>query len=384
MFQWSKTLSVSAALGMLALTSCSKPAEKAEISPTTVTVVPAEERELQDFVIFTGRTDAKETVEIRARVSGYLQTTNFKDGQMVKAGDVLFQIDPREYQSDLDAAKAEHDRAQADLQLASVEYSRASDLRKKNTISAADFDLKAAAYLSAQGALASTKASMDKAALNLEFTRILSPIDGRIGKAAVTPGNLITPELKDPLAVVVSTNPVYAYADIDERQLLKYVRLNNAERAAGGDPAKDADTPIDLQLADEKDFPHRGVIDFADNRVNPETGTILIRGVFEDTEDLLGPGLFVRLRFPGGPKYRAVLVPQISIAIDQGQNYVLVVDTQNTVSYRQVTPGALQDDGWAAIQGDVKAGENVIVDGIIKVRPGDVVKTEPWKGSATP
>lgn len=368
-----------------------------EAPPPTVTITSVRGAEIQDFVIFTGRTDAVETVEVRARVSGYLTGTKFKDGQEVKKGDVLFIIDPRPYQADLDRAQAQYDRAQADLQLAAIEFNRARELRIKNAVSAQDFDAKSASYLKAQGGQASAKADLDTAKLNLEFTTIISPIDGRAGKASITPGNLVTPDMKSPLTVIVSTNPVYAYADIDERQLLKYIRLQNEETAQsdnGSVPEAEPDkrehpkTPIHLQLADEKGFPHEGFIDFADNRVNPDTGTISIRGVFMSKESLLGPGMFVRLRFPGGPEYKALLVPQESIGTDQGQKFVYVVQADGTADYRRVEPGAIQDDGWRAVTGNLKAGDHVVVEGLMKARQGEKVTTKPWagdiQGSAAP
>lgn len=377
-------LKSAALLGMLGLASCGPSESVAPARAPGVTVAPVEERTIQDFVVFTGRTEAVESVAIRARVSGYLTETKFQDGQMVNKGDVLFVIDPRPYQADEDRAKADYDQAQADLQLSGIEYTRASELRKKNTISAADFDAKAAAYLKSQSRLASAKAGWDTAKLNLEFTTIRSPIDGRTSRAAVTQGNLVTPDMKDPLTVVVSTDPMYAYAEIDERQLMRYVRLNKAAEEAG--TLKDEpETPIEMQLADEKGFPHVGRIDFADNRVNVETGTITIRGVFENKQKLLGPGLFVRLRFPGGDKYQTLLVPQESIGTDQGQKFVYIVNEEGMVDYRRVEPGALQEDGWRAVKGNLKAGEKVIVDGLIKARVGEKVEPSPWlPEAATP
>ena len=372
------------------LASCNKEAEQ-PAPPPLVTVTPVQEREIQDFVVFTGRTEAVQTVDVRARVSGYLTETKFQDGQDVKKGDVLFVIDPRPYQADLDRAQAEFNKAQADLQLAGIEYNRSRELRQKNAISAQDFDAKSAAYLKAQSALASAKADLDTSKLNLEFTSITSPIDGQTSKAAVTPGNLVTPDMKDPLTVIISTNPIYAYADIDERQLLKYIRLQNSEHKEGDVPETVQEkkpqpkTPIHLQLADEKGFPHEGYIDFADNRLNSATGTIPIRGVFEDNSNLLGPGMFVRLRFPGGPKYKTLLVPQESIGTDQGQKFVLIVQADGTVDYRLVEPGAIQDDGWRAVTGrDLKAGDNVIVEGLMKARVGEKVTTKPWSGNGLP
>ncbi len=368
-------------LTVLVIMGCSPPESDAAPPAPSVTVAPVQERTIQDFVVFTGRTEAVESVDIRARVSGYLTETKFKDGQEVKKGDVLFVIDPRPYQADEERAKAEYDQAQADLQLSGIEYTRASELRKKNTISASDFDAKAAAYLKSQSRLASAKASWDTTKLNLEFTTIRSPINGRTSRAAVTQGNLVTPDMKAPLTVVVSTDPMYAYAEVDERQLMRYVRLNQAA-AESGTLKDEPETPIELQLADEQGFPHLGLIDFADNRVNVETGTITIRGVFDNKTSLLGPGLFVRLRFPGGDKYQSLLVPQESIGTDQGQKFVFVVNLDGIVDYRRIEPGALQEDGWRAVKGNLKAGEKVIVDGLIKARVGEKVETSPWEAEA--
>lgn len=350
--------------------------------PPTVTVAAARSREVQDFAVVTARTDAVETVEIRARVSGYLTETRFKDGQEIKKGDVLFVIDPRPYQADLDRATAGYNSAQADLKLAEIEFNRSKELRAKNAIAAQEFDSKSAALLKAQAVLAGTRAAYDTAKLNLDFTTISAPIAGQTSKAAVTPGNLVTPDMPMPLTTIVSTKIVYAYADIDERQMLRYVRLNNDAKDEGTHPHKPAE--VQLQLADEKDFPHPGVIDFADNRINTDTGTISIRGVFEDKSNLLGPGMFVRLRFPGSRPYAAVLVPQESIGTDQGQKFVFVVKPDGTADYRRVDPGALQDDGWRVVKGNIQAGENVIVEGLMKARPGEKVTPKPWQDAAPP
>ncbi|MEI6033522.1 MAG: efflux RND transporter periplasmic adaptor subunit [Verrucomicrobiae bacterium] len=353
-----------------------------EPPPPTVTVIPVQEREIQDFAIITGRTDAIESVDIRARVSGYLTETKFQDGQEVKKGDVLFLIDPRPYQADLDRATASYNSAQADLKLAEIEFNRTKELREKNAVSAQDFDTKSAALLKAQATLAGSRAAYDTAKLSLDFTRITAPIDGQTSKASVTPGNLITPDMTAPLTNIVSTEKIYAYADLDERQLLRYVRLNNTAQDEGTHPHKPSS--IQLQLADEKDFPHEGVIDFADNRVSTDTGTISIRGIFDDKSNLLGPGMFVRLRFPAGKKYQALLVPQEAIGTDQGQKFVYIVKPDGTVDYRRVDPGTLQDDGWRAVKGRIQAGEKVVVEGLMKARQGEKVTVSPWSGGTLP
>ncbi len=354
-----------------------------EIPPPGVTVAPVVEREVQDFVVFTGRAEAVQSVDVRARVSGYLAAQKFKDGAEVKKGDVLFIIDPRPYQADFDRAQAEFSRAEADRQLAELEFNRAKELRAKNTISAQDFDAKSANMLAAQASAAAARAARDTAGLNLEFTTITAPIDGLTGRASITPGNLVTPDLKEPLTTIVTMDPVYAYAEIDERQLLKYQRLNEQIRKSGAGEPEDANR-LDMQLADETGFPHEGIIDFADNRLNPDTGTITFRGVFPNPDKLLGPGLFVRLRLPGGLPYKALLVPQQAIGTDQGQKFVYVVKVDNTVDYRRIAVGALQDDGTRAVSGALAAGERVIVEGMMKSRPGEAVKPEPYRAAAAP
>ena len=367
---------------LLVLASGCREEPAAKMPPPTVAVAAAQSREIQDFAIVTARTDAVEMVEIRARVSGYLTETKFKDGQEVKKGDVLFIIDPRPYQADLDRANADYNSAQADLKLAEIEFNRSKELRAKNAIAAQELDTKSAALLKSQAILAGTRAAYDTAKLNLDFTTIIAPISGQTSKAAVTPGNLVTPDMPMPLTTIVSTDTVYAYADIDERQMLRYMRLNNDAKDEGTHPHKPS--AVQLQLADEKDFPHEGVIDFADNRVSTDTGTISIRGVFEDKSNLLGPGMFVRLRFPGGRPYTAVLVPQEAIGTDQGQKFIYVIKPDGTCDYRRVDPGTLQDDGWRVVKGQIQAGENVVVEGLMKARPGEKVTSKPWSGAALP
>jgi RND family efflux transporter MFP subunit len=352
-----------------------------ELPAPTVEVVPVQERTIQDFVILTGRTEAVESVAIRSRVSGYLRETFFKDGQQVKAGDELFLIDPRPYQADVASAEADFKSAEADVILANNEFLRAKGLLEKKAISTQEFENKSAALLSARARLSSAQARLDAAKLNLEFTRIVAPIDGQTSEATISVGNLITPQMQDPLTTIVSINPIHAYAEIDERLLLRFIRAYVEKH--GREDAPDSDqpgerTPVAMQLADETGFPHHGFIDFSDNQISPETGAITIRGVFEDDEGILLPGYFVRLRLASSPEYAAVLVPDEAIGIDQGQRFVYVVGADDLVEYRPVTPGAIQEDGWRAVEGQLQAGERVIVEGMMKVRPGQEVDTRPW------
>jgi RND family efflux transporter MFP subunit len=351
-----------------------------ELPPPVVTVAKAIEQSVQDWDEYTGRLAAVGTVDIRPRVSGYITEVKFSDGDIVKSGQPLFVIDPRPYQADLDRAQGEYARADAAFKLAQIEFERAKQLRDRGVSAVADFDLKSATLQQAQGTLASAKSALDAAQLNLEFCTITSPIDGRASLAKITVGNLVNANSSDPLTTVVTTNPIYAYADVDERSLLRYVRFYQSKHV-GPEAADEVDVPIELALQDETGFPHRGTIDFIDNRVDPETGTIRLRGVFNSEKGLLGPGLFVRVRIPSGEPYTAVLVPQRSVGFDQGSRFAVVINPDNTAEFRTVTIGTLHE-GWVVVKNGVQAGEQVVVDGVLKVRPGQ--KVEPKPAPVTP
>jgi multidrug efflux system membrane fusion protein len=366
-------------LGILALVllgGCGEEKKAIELPPPVVTVTAAEQREVKDWDEYTGRLAPLGTVEVRPKVSGYLTEVKFDDGDMVKKGQVLFVIDPRPYQADQDRAQGEYDQADASLKLATAEYDRAKQLRERGATSAGDFDKSSASFLKAQGALLTARAALESAKLNLEFCRITSPIDGHASLANITVGNLVSPQIEKPLTTIVSTNPVYAYADVDERSLLRYVRYYYAfKKVRPGDEDK-VKLPIQLSLQDEKDFPHTGYIDFLDNKVDPETGTIRIRGVFDFENGLLGPGLFVNLRIPAGAPYQAVLVPQRSVTSTQGEKFVVVIGQDNIAAFRPVELGTL-NAGMEVIRKGLAAGERVVVDGLLKVRPGEKVDPKP-------
>lgn len=374
-------LAPAGALLVLFLTGCGK--EKAvELPPPVVTVTKAIEQKTEDWDEYTGRLAAVGSVDIRPQVSGYLTEVKFEDGDMVKKDQPLFLIDPRPYQADYNRAKGEYDKAESALTLANADLERAKQLRAKGVTAAGDFDKTSASYLQAQGALLSARAALEAASLHLEFCTIKSPIDGRASLANITVGNLVSPSTEKPLTTVVSTNPIYAYADVDERSLLRYVRYYLSHGVGPGDEDK-VKVPIELGLQDEKGFPHRGYIDFTDNRVDPETGTIRLRGVFDSEQGLLGPGLFVRVRLPAGQPYDAVLVPERSVGSDQGQKYVAVVGADNTVTLRNVELGRAQG-GMQVISKGLAAGETVVVDGLLKVRGGETVDPKPASSAATP
>jgi RND family efflux transporter MFP subunit len=363
-------------LAVMLLAGCGEEKKAVEVPPPVVTVTAAEQREVKDWDEYTGRLAPMGTVEVRPKVSGYLTEVKFDDGDMVKKGQVLFVIDPRPYQADQDRAQGEYDQADSSMKLANAEYDRARQLRERGATSAGDFDKASASFLKAQGAVLTARAALERARLDLEFCRITSPIDGHASLANITVGNLVSPQTEKPLTTIVSMYPVYAYADVDERSLLRYVRFYYAfKKVLPGDEDK-VKVPIQLSLQDEKDFPHTGYIDFLDNRVDPETGTIRIRGVFDFENGLLGPGLFVRLRIPAGQPYQAVLVPQRSVISMQGEKLVVVIGQDNIAAFRPVELGTL-NAGLQVIRKGLAAGERVVVDGLLKVRPGEKVDPKP-------
>ncbi len=371
--RFASCLSLIVALSLV-LTGCNE--DKAVDLPLpVVTVTQAVQREVKDWDDYTGRLAPTGTVEIRPRVSGYLTEVKFEDGDMVKKGQPLFIIDPRPYQADYNRAKGDYDKAESAVKLATAEFDRAKQLRDRGVTSSGDFDKNSATYLQAQGALLSARAALDAAALNIEFCTITSPIDGRASLANITVGNLVSPSTEKPLTTIVSLNPIYAYADVDERSLLRYSRFYQKKNIPPGDEEK-VKLPIQLGLQDEKDYPHTGYIDFMDNRVDPETGTIRIRGVFDYENGLLSPGLFVRVRIPAGEPYETVLAPQRSVGADQGQKFVVVIGADNIASIRPVELGTL-NDGMQAISKGLAAGETVVVDGLLKVRAGMKVDPKP-------
>src|SRR5213080_4914365 len=270
-----------------------------------VNVVTAIEKEVNEWDEFTGRLDPVESVEIRPRVSGYITEIHFEAGAIIKKGDLLYVIDPRPYQADFNRAAAEFERMQAQLKLAQIELDRAKDLRTKNTISASEFDQKAAAYQGSAAASAAAEAAKNSAALNLEFTQIKSPIDGRVSDARITLGNLVQPGAgaESVLTTVVSVDPIYAKVDADENAVLKYVKLSGEGKRVS---ARTAKIPAFVELGNETDFPHEGYIDFVDNRLDPGTGTIRARVVLKNwNPNFITPGFFARVRVAGATPYRA-------------------------------------------------------------------------------
>ena len=355
---------------VLALTGCGQAAAQSQSRPpSAVTVAPVQQKEIVEWTEFTGRTEPVESVEIRPRTSGYIQEVRFQSGQLVKKGDVLFVIDPRWNQATFDQRQAEYDQAKS-------EAGRTDLLLKNNAISAEEADARRARF-------ATAKAALDSARLDLEYTTVRSPIDGRVSRALLTEGNYVSGMAGSAslLTTVVSVNPVYVYASVDEDTLLKFNRLVDAKVLGNTDGGK---IPVELQLADETDFPHRGAIESFDNQLDPDTGSILLRAVFPNDDGRIVPGLFARIRIPLSEKHSALLVQESAIGTDQANKFVLTLTSSNTVAYQPVTLGPIID-GKRVVRTGLEAGEEIVINGLQRVRPGMPVSPEretPGKESA--
>jgi membrane fusion protein, multidrug efflux system len=344
--------------------------------PLPVNVVTVVEKEVNEWDEFTGRLDAVEFVEIRPRVSGYITEIHFEAGAIVKKGDLLYVIDPRPYQADFDRAAAEVDRMDAQLKLAEIELNRAKELRGKATISASEFDQKAATYQGAAAAKSSAEAAKNAAALNLEFTQIKSPIDGRVSDQRITVGNLVQPGAGPDslLTTVVSVDPIYAKVDADENAILKYVKLSEEGKRVS---ARTAKIPGWIELGNETDFPHEGVIDFVDNRLDSSTGTVRARIVLKNwNPNFITPGLFVRVRIAGATPYRAALIDDKVISSQQGLKYAFVVKPDNTLERRTLETGTIFE-GKRIVKSGLKDGEKVVSTRLQLLQPGMPVKPIP-------
>jgi multidrug efflux system membrane fusion protein len=284
---------------------------------------------------------------------------------------VLFVIDPRWHQAAFDGREAEAERAKVQLENAQREADRATQLLATRAISTEESDARVARFQEAKAAWLAAEAARDSAKLDLDYTRVRAPIDGRVSRALLTQGNYVSGDsgTTSLLTTLVSVNPVYVYADIDEDSLLKFNALAQAKKI---ETNGDGNIPIELQLADETDFPHHGYIESFDNRVDPNTGSILLRAVFSNDDGRIVPGLFARIRVPLSERYPAALVSEQAIGTDQAQKYVLTVTATNTVAYRAVTLGPAVD-GKRIVRSGLLAGEKIIVNGIERVRPGMAV-----------
>jgi RND family efflux transporter MFP subunit len=356
-----------AVLSLGALTLGHKKEPPAAPPLQAVTVAPVEQREITDWDEFTGRLEAVDAVEIRPRVSGYITRVMFDEGKEVQKGEVLFEIDPRPYQADLARAQAELERARSAASLAASEVERASNLVKVQAISREEFDSRTSAEAQGGATVRAAEAAVQTARLNLEWTRVRSPIAGRVSNAMVTPGNLVQagPPSATLLTTVVSLDPMYVYFDSDEQTYLRY-----AGRAkSAGTNWRNASLPVYLGLSNESGYPHEGRLDFVDNQIDPRTGTIRTRAVFSNRSRALTPGLFARVKLVGNHKINALLVRDAAIGTDQDRKFVLVVGPGDTLAYRPIVPGRLSD-GLRIVSSGLKSGDRVVVNGLMRVRPG--------------
>jgi RND family efflux transporter MFP subunit len=342
-------------------------------APPQVAVSRPVERYVTDHVDFTGRTAAVDSVEVRARVWGYLDKVNFKEGALVKAGDVLFEIDPRTYRTDLQNAEGRLATLEARVDRLNADLTRAKRLVADRAIGREEYDKIFGDRGEAIASRAAAKAAVERARLDLGYTKVIAPVSGRVSRYVVTVGNLIQAGDQNGgtlLTTLVSVDPMYAYFDVDEYVALRVRRL---VREGKSDSPRDGGYPVYLGLASEDGHPHQGTIDFADNQVNPKTGTIRLRGVFPNKDQVLLPGLFARVRTPIGRPHKALLVSDRAIDSDQGRKGLYVVNDSNEVVWRPVRVGGLHD-GLREITDGLKPGERVIVNGLQQVRQGTTVE----------
>ena len=342
--------------------------------PPQVSVATVIQKRVKEWDEFTGRFQAVETVEIRPRVSGYIDKVAFTEGGIVKAGDLLFVIDPRPYQADYDRTAADLKRYKTALELARIESARVQRLRESGAVSQEELDERTSTVAQAEANVAGAQAAAESAQLNLGFTRVTSPIAGRVSRAEITRGNLVTGGNNGGtlLSTVVSMDPIYLYFDGDEQAYLRYAKMaQDGERQS----SRDAANPVRVGLANEEGFPHEGRMNFVDNQLNPQTGTIRARAVLENKEGRFTPGLFARVQLLGSNEYDAILIDDRAVNTDQSQKYVLILGPDNKVEYRKVTLGRIVD-GLRIVREGLKPGDTIVVNGAQRVHPGVTVAPE--------
>jgi multidrug efflux system membrane fusion protein len=344
--------------------------------PPAVTVSKPFHKPIAEWDEYTGRFTAVETVEVRARVSGFIDSVHFKEGQIIKKDDLLFIIDQRPYKIAVDQAKSDVERAQAKLQIATLDLQRAEPLVANQTVTQREYDTRKSTQRDASGQLGSAEAALKQAELNLEWTEVRAPIAGRISDKRVDAGNLITGGQTGStlLTVIVSVDPIRFVFDGSETDFIHYLRLAQA----GGRPSsRDAPNPVSVRLADETEFKHNGRMDFVDNAVNPKTGTIRGRAIFDNKDGLLTPGFFGRLRLFGG-EHDALLIPDNAVASDQSNKVVFVVAEDGTVSMKRVELGPIID-GLRVVRSGLEPNDRIVIDGLQRARPGQKVTAEDGK-----
>jgi membrane fusion protein, multidrug efflux system len=333
--------------------------------PPPVTVAKPVVKDLIEWDEFTGRFEASAAVDLRARVNGFLESVHFADGALVKQGDLLFIIDRRPYQAIVNHAQAVLNAAQTRFDFTKVEFERADRLMRSNTISERTLDERRQQYLSAQADVNGARATLDQARLDLGFTEIRAPISGRISRKLVTEGNLVRAN-DTLLTTLVALDPIYFYFDVDERSFLSYARMasNGTRNSAGRNGLE-----VQIALSDEREFPHKGVMDFIDNRLDAGSGTMRGRAKLDNPQGLLIPGLFGRIQVPGSPTYKAVLIPDEAIGADLDRRFVYVVAGDGSLSQKLVRLGSRQD-GYRIVRQGLTGDETIIVSGLQRIRFG--------------
>ena len=352
-------------------------ASAAAADPPAVTVSAPLQRELVEWDEFTGQFWAKDSVEIRARVSGYLTEIHFTDGQMVNRGDLLFVIDPRPYEATQAAAQAQLGQATAQAELAQRQLERSAELRKKDFEPASSYDQRISELKVATAAIESAKAAIRSAQLNVEFTHITAPLTGRIGNHQVSVGNLVNGSdsaSMPALTTIVSLDPIWFYFDMSEGDYLAYQRATESGKLG---ETRASSPVVQVRLADEKDWQREGVLNFVDNQVDRGAGTIRVRAEFRNPDFFLTPGQFGRIRIPGSEKYPATLVPDSAVVTDQSRKLVMTVKEDGTVVPKVVRPGPITDDGLRIIRSGLDPGDQVVIDGLVRARPGSKVTPQP-------
>jgi RND family efflux transporter MFP subunit len=344
--------------------------------PPEVTVATPVEREVADSIELTGTTRATARVDLRARISGYLQRIEFEDGQTVKEGDLLFVIEPAPLEAALQAALASRQKAQANLQLAEANLSRTTQLYKQGVATQQELDVQDAQRASAAAEVAVAEAAVTQARQQLGYTKIHAPISGRISRHLVDRGNLVQAE-QTLLATIESIDPIHAYFYISERDLLRFMKLLRENKL----PDPDDNPPkLHLGLANEAGFPHHGYLDYRELGVDPGTGTVARRGVFPNPKNILIPGLFVRISAQIGEPAPKLLVEERALGSDQRGDYVLVVNGENTVEYRPEELG-IASNGWRVVEEGLSATDRVVVNGLQRARPGAKVNPQPLQAA---
>lgn len=330
---------------------------------------------------FNGRIEAVESVQLRPRVSGYIDKVNYTDGQEVKKGEVLFTIDDRTYRAALEQAQANLARAKTQASLAQSEANRTDKLINTHLVSREEWEQRRSAAVQAQADIRAAQAAVDAAQLNLDFTKVTAPIDGRASRALITSGNLVTAgDTASVLTTLVSQKTVYVYFDVDESTYLHY---QNLARSGQGATSNHTALPVEIGLTGEEGYPHQGKVDFLDNQLTPSTGTIRMRALLDNSQRQFTPGLFARVRLPGSAEFKATLIDDKAVLTDQDRKYVYIVDKEGKAQRRDITPGR-QADGLRIVRQGLNPGDKVIVEGLQKVfMPGMPVNAKTVAMTAT-